>query len=136
MKIIIFKLYLILFFCSIIIFSLQVCSPKLPHLITPPSLHEDFPTTTLPGFPTPWSLKSLQLYIPLFSLRPGQAVFWCIGGLIPASIWCLFHVSVSERSRRPRLVETPGLPFGLPACTSSSSLSLIFFICRHHLGEV
>jgi hypothetical protein len=45
----------------------------------------------------------------------------CVRGLISAGECCLVGGSVSERSWRPRSVETAGLPMGLPSSSASSS---------------
>ena len=47
----------------------------------------------------------------------------CVGGLISAGVCCLVGGSVSERSQGSRLVETAGLPIGLPSSPASSSFN-------------
>jgi hypothetical protein len=48
-------------------------------------------------------------------VRPVSLLLYvCARGLGPASKCCLVGGSVSERSQESRLVETAGLPMGLP----------------------
>jgi hypothetical protein len=63
----------------------------------------------------------------LLLLRPDQVVLCCIcvRGLVSAGVCCLVGDSVSERSQGSRLVETAGLPLGLPSSSASSSFYLI-----------
>ena len=63
----------------------------------------------------------------LLPLRPDPTVLCCIcvGSLGLARLCCLVGGSVSERSQGSRLVETAGLPMGLPSSSASSSFSLI-----------
>lgn len=62
------------------------------------------------------------------SLRLEQAFlcYVCVGGLVSATRFMLLvGGSVSEPSQGSRLVETAGLPMGLPSSTAFSSFSFL-----------
>jgi hypothetical protein len=63
--------------------------------------------------------------VHLLSLRtdPEVLCYICVRGLILAGVCCLVGDSVFERSQGSRLVETAGLPMGLPSSSASSSFS-------------
>lgn len=75
--------------------------------------------------------------MPLFSLRPGQAVCICVRGLRSAGVCWLVGGSVSARSGGFRSVETAGLLVG-PYTSASSSFPLIwplgFLASVHWMG--
>ena len=129
---VLFTSYLIFFnyFCSFTVQSLPPSWSALPQFLIPfllPTVSKRmFHFTSPPGLHTPGA-SSLQGQAHLLPLRPDQAVLccMCVGGLRPAHVCCLVGGSGSERSPGSRLVETAGLPMGLPSSSPSSSFPLI-----------
>ena len=87
-------------------------SPLLPHQARP--LHSLGPPVS----------QGLGASSPT-EARPGSPLLYMCQGQVPARVCCLVDGSVSERSLGSRLVETAGLPMGLPSSSASSSLSLM-----------
>ena len=73
------------------------------------------------GPPVSWALCVSSLTVS----RPTVSCWICVVGLISSGVCCLVGGSVFEGSLGFRLVETAGLPTGLPSCSASISFSLI-----------
>jgi hypothetical protein len=100
---------------------LRRCSPNHPHH---QHIHLLMPThLPIPSIPLPWDTKSPQDLVHPLSLGPDKAVlcFICAGGHGPAHVCSLV---VSGSSEGSRLVDTVGLPMGLPSPPTPSVLSL------------
>ena len=81
--------------------SLLYSWSALPQFIIPsPHCPQKSIPLTLPDFSTSLGLKSLQGYAHLLTLRPYQAILWCVcvAGLGPTPVCCLICGSVSQRS--------------------------------------
>jgi hypothetical protein len=94
--------------------------PDPPPLYPPTS-----PPHTIPCILLPWGIKSLQDGVYPLPLRPDQAVlcYICVSGHGPAHVCSLVGGLVSGSSQGSRLVDTIGLPMGLPSSSAPSILS-------------
>jgi hypothetical protein len=109
----------LIFFYSPFTIPILVCPLNDPHPIPPPPSPRGCPHSLGPQVSQGVGHFSLTL------ARPGRSLLYMYEA---ACICSLVDGSVSERSQESRLVETAGLPMGLPSSSASSSFSNIIQI--------